>query len=150
MKVYNYHPDTLIYVGESEADESPLEPGVFLIPAHATDIKPTLKSKEGFDIAFVDGQWVHREIPPEPEPEDPDANTPLDMKAWINRDLIRRQLQAEADPLFFKWQRGECTEQQWRDAIAAVRARPLRFPEAEGVEPAVLPIGGPGGPLPVN
>lgn len=40
MKIYNYHPDYKYFYWESEADESPLEPGVFLIPAHATDIEP--------------------------------------------------------------------------------------------------------------
>ena len=40
MKIYNYHPDYKYFYCESEADESPLEPEVFLIPAHATDIKP--------------------------------------------------------------------------------------------------------------
>jgi hypothetical protein len=29
----------------------------------------------------------------------------------------------EADPLFFKWQRGESTEQDWLDAVAAIRER---------------------------
>lgn len=40
MKIYNYHPDYKYFYCESEADPSPLEPGVFLIPAHATDIEP--------------------------------------------------------------------------------------------------------------
>lgn len=40
--VYNYHPDYKNYVGFSEAFESPLEPGVFIIPAHATKIPPPL------------------------------------------------------------------------------------------------------------
>jgi hypothetical protein len=40
MKIYNYHPDYKYFYCESEADESPLEPGAFLIPAHATDIEP--------------------------------------------------------------------------------------------------------------
>jgi hypothetical protein len=29
----------------------------------------------------------------------------------------------EADPLFFKWKRGEATEQEWLDKIAEIKAR---------------------------
>jgi hypothetical protein len=42
-------------------------------------------------------------------------------------EQVRRQRQAayqsEADPLFFKWQRGESTEQAWLDKIAEIKAR---------------------------
>ena len=40
MKIYNYHPEYKTYVDSSLADESPLEPGVWLIPAHATEFEP--------------------------------------------------------------------------------------------------------------
>ena len=40
MKIYNYHPEYKYYAGESIADESPLEPGVYLIPSCATIIEP--------------------------------------------------------------------------------------------------------------
>jgi hypothetical protein len=29
----------------------------------------------------------------------------------------------ESDPLFFKWQRGEATEQEWLDKVAEIKAR---------------------------
>jgi len=40
MKIYHYHPEYNYYVGFSNADPSPLEPGIFLIPAYATELEP--------------------------------------------------------------------------------------------------------------
>ena len=40
MDIYNYSGDTNEYKNMGQADESPLEPGVFLVPALATSIKP--------------------------------------------------------------------------------------------------------------
>lgn len=36
---------------------------------------------------------------------------------------LREALASEADPLFFKWQRGEATEADWRARVAEVKAR---------------------------
>lgn len=61
MKIYHYHPDTREYLREDQADESPLEPGVWLIPAHATSVAPP-PLEPGKRIVWADG-WVLEDIP---------------------------------------------------------------------------------------
>ena len=43
-------------------------------------------------------------------------------KATVERKR-RSAYEAEADPLYFGWQRGENTEQDWLDKVAEIRAR---------------------------
>jgi hypothetical protein len=57
MKIYHYHPEYKIYLGSSDADESPLEPGVFLIPAHATELELP-EYPEGKIPAFNGSSWT--------------------------------------------------------------------------------------------
>jgi hypothetical protein len=56
MKIYNYHPEYFYYLGSSNADESPLEPGEYLIPAKATTKKPPEPQIDKVHI-FVDDDW---------------------------------------------------------------------------------------------
>jgi hypothetical protein len=65
MNIYHYNPETGKFTGQDVADESPLEPGVFLIPGYATDIEPPTCS-DTEQVVFVDGAW---EIQPLSEPE---------------------------------------------------------------------------------
>jgi hypothetical protein len=37
--------------------------------------------------------------------------------------LRRAAYAAESDPIYFMWQRGEATQQQWLDKIAEIKAR---------------------------
>lgn len=61
MIIYNYDPHTLVYTGISEADESPLEPGVFLVPRYATIATP-LAEKFGFNIIYQNNNWEYQQI----------------------------------------------------------------------------------------
>lgn len=56
MQIHNYHPDTGEYLNTTVADESPLEPGIFMIPALSTDVvPPTVKANEV--AIFAAGSW---------------------------------------------------------------------------------------------
>jgi hypothetical protein len=67
MRVYHFDADTGVFTGHSsEADASPLEPGVFLIPAHATDRVPPPLSM-GEQARFADENWLREKIPPPPK-----------------------------------------------------------------------------------
>ena len=58
MKIYNYDGVSGEYIGQSEAQKSPLEENVYLIPANATDKQPLI-SKKGFAVCFKEGAWQY-------------------------------------------------------------------------------------------
>lgn len=60
MTVYNYHPITGELLGSEQAKESPMEEGVFLVPAYATQIIPPATTEH--TVAVFDGiQWAIKE-----------------------------------------------------------------------------------------
>ena len=60
MKIYNYHYESRVFLNEEEADESPLEPGVYHIPANATIIPP-LEEKFGYNVVWDFDKWIYVE-----------------------------------------------------------------------------------------
>ena len=60
MDIYHFHQVTGELLGSGAADESPLEPGVFLIPANATKVAPPTQV-QGFARVFVNGTWTQVE-----------------------------------------------------------------------------------------
>lgn len=46
----------------------------------------------------------------------------ITLPSQSNDDLRREQYILRSDPLFFKWQRGQATEQDWLDEVAAIKA----------------------------
>ena len=92
MKIYNYHPETNLFICESIADESPLEPGIFLIPAYATTIKPP-ELQEGKTLHFENNEWVFKDIPEEvPEPVKPITEQDLNIVTMRQARLALHQV----------------------------------------------------------
>lgn len=98
MIVYSYDMNG-VFVGPYQCQKSPLEPGVFLIPAQATLLAPP-EPKEGFAIVFKEGEWIYVEIKSEaPEPEIK-KRIPLKEKkelAMKNLRSVRDDLLAASD-----------------------------------------------------
>lgn len=120
MLVYNYMQD-FVFVNASEARESPLEPGVYLIPANATTT-PVPTIPVGQRAVWTGENWVLQAIPAVPPstsqvPANSPEHTPAEYRAIAYRQ--------EADPLFFQWQRGESTQEAWLAKVAEIK---LRYP----------------------
>ena len=77
------------FVGPTVADESPLEPGVFLIPAGAVEVEPS-NIPEGHRARWASGAWEIEKIPePEPDPE-PEPEPALRVVAmWRARTIMK-------------------------------------------------------------
>ena len=56
MQIYHYHPVTGLLLITGSADPSPLEPGVYLVPAYATAKKPPV-APAGKRAEFRSGSW---------------------------------------------------------------------------------------------
>ena len=90
-----------------------------------------------------DYDWVaYNLVEKSPEPmANPLTNIPTYQQAWelvactpeeiqentakynLEQDkLSQRAYRDESDPIFFKWQRGEATEQEWLDKVAEIKA----------------------------
>lgn len=117
MNIYNYHPDIGVFLGISQADPDPLVEGNWLIPAFATTVAPPQFGISEHPV-WKGTAWVLEPIPAEPEPEAPPA--PYEP---TQEELRLAAYRNESDPLFFKWQRGEKTQQAWLDKVNEIKAR---------------------------
>jgi hypothetical protein len=104
------------FTGVTFADESPLEPGVYLLPARTVNTQPP-QIPEG-KIAKWDNGWSFEDIPSE-EITPPTVEPPV-LPVELSR---RTAYMMEADPLFFKAQRGEATMEEWQAKVAEIKAR---------------------------
>ena len=86
MQIYHYHPDTKELLSRGEADPSPLEPGVWLIPAGATGIAPPLPHP-GKVRRFNGAAWELVD-PPQEGPTDPEYIPNLEEALTAKLDAI--------------------------------------------------------------
>lgn len=79
---------------------------------------------DGSSSDYANFTWLDER--PQPSKAECDAIIPV-LEAEKAHDQVKRARQAayqtEADPLYFGWQRGENTEQDWLDKVADIRAR---------------------------
>lgn len=126
MKIYHYNAGSGEYLGEGRADESPLEPGIFLIPAHATTVAPPAEVA-GKTRHFEAGAWVQRVIPPPPAPP---VKTPEEIAAEEAVAAKAREMEIALDalPALLSYVAGKA------DAPAEVKAKVAAI-DAERAKP---------------
>ena len=79
--IYHYNETSGAYLGASEARESPLEPGIWLIPAKATTTAPPAEV-DPFSLVWDGKAWKAAPEPePIPEPEPTPEPMPLSVQA---------------------------------------------------------------------
>lgn len=141
MIVYSYDQNTLKLTGVCDAFESPLEPGVYHIPADATQIAPPEFDYETQDCRFIDGEWVVSvavvETPDKPTKEDLVEAECKEARALRDAELAR------ADIMLNRVQDGETgigTQKAWRAYRVCLRNWPSTkaFPEVFPVAPDAI------------
>ena len=107
------------YVGPTMADPDQLDKGNWIIPAGCvTNPPPSLGEKQLAQL--VAGSWVVVEIIDTIEPEPiPEPAVTIEIQRAARADAYA----LEADPLFFKAQRGEATEAEWLALVAEIKTR---------------------------
>lgn len=89
MKTVSQLDEQGFYIGPTTADESPLEPGVFLLPAGAIDRAPPKTLEPGKRYRPWGASWRAEAIPePEPEPKEPEPTPEAIRRAEIGARLF--------------------------------------------------------------
>ena len=113
MDIFNIDPATGVYLGTSQADESPLEPGEFLIPAHAVTIAPPAVAA-GERARWSGSVWIAEPIPAPPAQPAPPVPTDgeLAAAALVKTDAVAVRC----------FKAGVAFPADWQSYVSALRA----------------------------
>jgi hypothetical protein len=92
---------------------------VIVVPVEAPPYDPITQNLTELTPQKTDGVWMQAWEVSEASPEEVAERT-----AEYNEQQKQNRLLAyerESDPIFFKWQRGEGTQQEWLDAVELVK-----------------------------
>jgi hypothetical protein len=125
---HHYHPDTNIYLGSSAADESPLEPSVFLVPAFATLTAPSAEPADG-QVHVWDATscaWTCQDRPADPAADTALPPIPEELPdAMTQLRAYRDRLLAESDWVAIKYfTRSEPYPVEWLVYVQSLRNLP--------------------------
>jgi len=123
ITVYNYDPATLEYAGASEADESPLEPGEYLIPAHATTIVPP-ELIPGHILKWIGDGWASVELPRTPSASMPALSARQIRLGLVNSGFTLAEVSAVIDMMPDGLEK-ETALIEWEYATTFNRVHPL-------------------------
>ncbi|MDW9473478.1 hypothetical protein CN100_01190 [Sinorhizobium meliloti] len=123
LTVYNYNPSTFEYTGSSEADESPLEPGVYLIPAYATEIAPP-EFIPGHIFKWAGSAWVAEAIPSQPSIHMPALSARQIRLGLVSNGFALAQVTASIDAMPEGVEK-ETAQIEWEYATTFDRTHPL-------------------------
>jgi len=136
MEIYHYHHETGEYLGQGHADPSPLEPGVWLIPAGATSIAPPLPYP-GKIRRFVGGAWEFVDPPRDEPPADPEYVPSLEDLLATKMDAINEGKNNALDAGFlFTVGTGDDAREVLFDSDAKARLAYLELAVKLGQDPA--------------
>lgn len=95
MKIYHYSPIDGALLGSEDAFESPLEPGVYIVPAHATQSPPPAGFASGSGCFFNGQTWIVKSLQAADEPLTSEPLTDSELVAAVK--VRAKQLLIESD-----------------------------------------------------
>ena len=131
--VYNYHPIDFTYMSQSTADESPLEPGVYLIPANSTITSPppfeSIPSNHTLKWDNIKQNWFTEALPlPIIKEEDQKSDKPRYGDAMTQLREFRDRTLKELDWIAIKYYtKGLSFPVEWANYFQALRDLPANI-----------------------